>query len=274
MKITILGSGAWQGIPAPFCDCSICRQAIQQPFTKNSRMRPEIMIETEKGAFLLEVSPDIRTQSTRFRLPQVKNFFISHWHFDHMYGLHELLTWAKKSQEKPVVHCSAGTKEKIDREFSYIPLIVNVLQPYKKFALHGVTITPVPVYHMFNIDDSTPENKLNNAFGYILEHKHKRVAYLGDYYRIPKKTLKAIQDVDILIADGTYLLTEEYKEIKQNHFHGQEILDFVASTRAHRIYFHSISHLTGYTHDQMQKFLPVRHYISYDGMKINLKLDA
>ena len=229
------------------------------------------MIKTKKGIFLLEASPDIRVQSTRFRLPQVKNFIVSHWHFDHMYGLHELLTWMKKLEEKPVVHCSAGTKEKIDREFSYLPLTVHVLRPYEQFVLNDVIITPVPVYHMFNIDEDIPEDRLNNAFGYVLEHEHKRVAYLADYYRIPIKTQEAIHGVNALIADGTYLLTREYEHVKPNHIHGQDIFKFVARTRARRVYFHSISHLTGYTHEQMQKALPARHNISYDGMKINLK---
>lgn len=270
MKITILGSGAWQGIPAPFCSCAICAQAIENPTSKNYRTRPQILIATEMGAFLVEVSPDIRLQSTRFHIPQVKDFIVSHWHFDHMYGLHELLTWMKKLDEKPIVHCSAGTKEKIDKEFSYLPMQTHVFQPFETFMLYGVTITPVPVYHMFASDEAIQENMIANTFGYILVHNGRRMAYLADYYRVPPETEKAIHGVDVLIADGTYLQTQTYEQHKPNHLHGDDINRFTQSTQARKVYFHSISHLTQKTHEQMQAVLPPNHYISYDGLQISL----
>lgn len=60
MNITTLGSGAWEGIPAPFCTCTVCTLAVQDPSSKNNRTRPEFLIENEGGAFLMELSPDIR----------------------------------------------------------------------------------------------------------------------------------------------------------------------------------------------------------------------
>lgn len=90
MKTTLLGSGGWEGIPAPFCLCRVCAKAAQDPFGKEARTRPGLLIETAEGAFMLEVGPDIRVQSTRFGLPPIKHFFVSHWHFDHLYGLLEL----------------------------------------------------------------------------------------------------------------------------------------------------------------------------------------
>lgn len=269
MKVIILGSGAWQGIPAPFCSCAICTQATENPTSKNYRTRPEILIETNEGAFLLEVSPDIRLQSTRFHVPQVKDFVVSHWHFDHMYGLHELLTWMKKQETKPTVHCSAGTKEKIDQEFSYLPLQVSVRKPFETFVVCGVSITPVPVFHMFKNDEKVQEGAIANTFGYILEHSGKRVVYLADYYRVPPETLKAIQNVDVLIADGTYLQTDSFEKQKPNHLHGDDIMQFTQSVNAREVYFHSISHLTQRTHEQMQAALPQSHHISYDGLQIS-----
>lgn len=48
MKIKFLGSGGWEGIPAPFCDCRVCELA-RKSNSKNNRTRPEILIETKKG---------------------------------------------------------------------------------------------------------------------------------------------------------------------------------------------------------------------------------
>jgi len=270
MKLTILGSGAWEGIPAPFCSCTTCHTAIENPTSKNSRTRPQFLFETDAGKFLIEISPDIRLQSTRFKLPPITNFIVSHWHFDHMYGLHELLSWMKKLNKKPTLYCSAKTKEVINAEFGYLPLIVEVLPPFEQIILYDVRITPFPVYHMFGRDNDILEENLDNTYGYLLEYDNKKIAYLGDYYRIPKTSLEKIQNVDVLIADGTYLFTDEYKDLKSNHIHNEKILELTKRTHAKTVYYHSISHLTHKTHDELQKLLPASHFISYDGMEISL----
>lgn len=271
MKITVLGSGAWEGIPAPFCHCLICEQATKNSFDKNNRMRPCFMVETEKGSLLLEASPDLRIQSTRFNLPTIKHYIISHNHFDHMYGLKELHTWIKYSlQESPKVYVSPKTKESLDKEFGYLPLNKKELQPFESFNLFGITITALPVYHVRAQDESLSESAITNAYGFLLEANNKKFAYLGDYYKVPQESFKMIENIDILIADGTYLLTDAYRDIKPNHMHGNDILLFTKSTNAKKVYFHSISHLTHQSHEQLQRQLPDRHFLTYDGMEIFL----
>ncbi len=264
----VLGSGAWSGIPAPFCSCRVCVLAASGPASKNNRTRPQFLLENRGGSFLLEVSPDIRLQSATFGLPPIRDFVVSHWHYDHMYGLHELLTWMKQQPQKPTVHCSAKTAAMIEKEFSYLPLQVNVLRPLEPFTLFGVVITPLPVYHMFDRDDRLSGESLENTFGYLFEGDHTRVVYLADYYRIPQTTLQKIQGADAVIADGTYLLTDQYKEFKPNHLHGGDILRFTTSLGAKIVYYHSISHLTQKTHEELQQSLPTSHLITYDGMKL------
>lgn len=270
MKITVLGSGAWDGIPAPFCLCPVCRMAVKNPDSKNHRMRPQFLVESSQGAFFLEVSPDIRMQSAKFGLPALTDFVVSHWHFDHMYGLHELLTWTKKQPQKPTLHCSPKTKDVIKKEFSYLPLQVNTLRPYEPFTLCGIRVTPLPVYHMFARDNDIPEDKLENAYAYLLEEQGKHVAYLGDYYRLPAATFKKLQNIDVLIADGTYLFTDEYRTTKPNHIHNKDILSFTKKTHAKEVYYHSVSHLTGKKHEALQELLPPSHTLSYDGLEISV----
>ncbi len=269
MKFTIIGSGAWEGIPAPFCSCDVCSLAIKEPRSKNNRTRPQFLIEGTGGNFLLETSPDIRIQSTAFNATPITDFFVSHWHFDHMYGLHELLSWMKRLSQKPTIHCSTGTKEVIEKEFGYLPLKVNVLEPLKPFTIFGVVITPLPMYHMFNRDNEVPEELLRNSYAYLLESAGVKVAYLGDYYRVPQATLQKIQNADAIIADGTYLLTEKYKDSKPNHMHGEDILRFTSGLGAKTVYYHSISHLTCKTHEEFQKAMPTSHVIPYDGMEVS-----
>jgi len=278
MKLKILGSGAWEGIPVPFCNCKICESA-KKPNSKDNRTRPQILVETEKGQFLIEISPDIRIQSTKFNLPNISNFLISHWHFDHMYGLLELHAWAEfVLGQKPKLFCSQKTKEWLDQSFAHIPKEVVVVKPFEKFDLFGIKITPFPVYHMNWQDKDVKENDLDNTFGYVLEKNGKKAVYLADYYKMPNKYLELIKNSDVIIADGTYLFEEmfpdkpEQNNLKSDpdHLHGKQILDFASGLNAKRVIFHSIAHLTEKSHEELQKLTPKNMFISYDGMELEL----
>lgn len=215
---------------------------------------------------MLEVSPDIRLQSAKFQLTDITDFLVSHWHFDHLQGVKELHSWAKRLDQKLNIYCSLQTKNMIDKELNYIPIQTHVLQALKPFTLKGITITPLPVYHMHDEDDEAPEHSLNNVFGYIFEYNGRRVAYLADYYRVPEATIAAIQGVDILIADGTYLGTDEYKGIKHNHLHGNDIVNFTKRINAKEVFYFSISHTSRKSHEDLQQELPSSHFVAYDGM--------
>lgn len=268
MNITTLGSGAWEGIPAPFCSCRVCVLGKQEPVSKNNRTRPQFLFENDKKSFLLEVSPDIRLQSTRFDLPVITDFVVSHWHFDHMSGLFELHAWLKKIPEHATVHCSQKTADMIHRNLSHLPLDINILKPFKSYTLHGIVLTPLPVRHMFLEDEKIPDEALENTFAFIFEQGGKRVAYLADYYHIPRPSLEKLTNLDIAIADGTYILMNDLKNIKLNHLHGEDVLRLTESIGSKKTYFHSISHLTQKTHDEVQRALPPDHFATYDGERL------
>lgn len=277
MKLTLLGSGGWEGIPVPFCHCRVCVDATLNPLGKNARSRPEILVETDKGQFLIEVSPDIRLQSARFGLKEISHFLVSHWHFDHLYGLLELHAWSNFSMRgNIVIYCSKNTSDWMEKSFAHVPKKVRVLAPFEAFELMGVHITPFPVHHMHSKDTSSSEIASNNTFGYLLEHHGKKVAYLADYFELPPESIDLIQGSDVIIADGTYLLEEYFPEKPEqigekndsDHLHGQKIIDFIHSLHAKRVIFHSITHLSEKKHSEMVKLLPNGYEPGHDGLEI------
>lgn len=277
MKITMLGSGGWEGIPSPFCKCRVCESAKLGPLSKDYRTRPEILIEGGGGNFLIELSPDIRLQSTRFSLPLIKDFLISHWHFDHLYGILELHAWSKFVANKELnIYGSQKTSEWIEKTFGHIPKNIVTVEPYKSFVLYGINVTPIPVYHMQMRDEGVSENDLSNTFGYVLESEGKKIAYLADYYKIPERAIELIKGADVLIADGTYLLEDSFPDkptqngLKSDpdHIHGEHIFTFINSLEPKETIFHSITHLTDKTHVELQELLPPNFRISYDGMEV------
>mgnify|MGYP000178304101 CR=1 FL=1 len=127
-------------------------------------------------------------------------------------------------------------------------------------------------------DKDLKENELDNTFGYILNTNGKKAVYLADYYNLPNKSLELVKNSDIVIADGTCLFEElfpnksEQNNVKSDpdHLHGKQIIEFASNLNAKKVIFHSISHLTEKSHEELQKLLPKNMYISYDGMELNL----
>jgi glyoxylase-like metal-dependent hydrolase (beta-lactamase superfamily II) len=78
---------------------------------------------------------------------------VTHWHFDHLYGLFDLHAWAGNS---------------------------SINQDYT------VLIKPKNGY-MKTQDKDLEENKLENTFGFLLKEKNKKIVYLADYFKVPQK---------------------------------------------------------------------------------------
>lgn len=275
MKIKILGSGSWEGIPAPFCNCRICKDAISNPNSKNFRFRPCFEVINENKNFLIEISPDIRLQLAKFNVKKTNLFLVSHWHFDHMYGLLELDAYAK-FVEKPTIYCSKNTKEWLDKNFAHVKKDIIVVEPFKSFRLIGIKITPIPLYHMRKQDENLKEDELKNVFGFILESNEKRMAYLPCFFKLPEKSKESLRNLDTLITDGTFIFenlipkTNPYEPIKSDpdHLHGNQIFELIKELNPKKAILYHISDLTENTHNELQKLLPKNIELSFDGMEI------
>lgn len=279
MNITVLGSGCWEGTPAPFCECSVCTEATKNPLSIENRTRPEVLVETNEGKFLIELSPDIRTQVARHKTGPIDSFLLSHWHFDHLFGLYELHAWIELVLKKaPTIYCSEQAAEFIKENIGFIPTNLSVIRAYESFNVCGATITPLPVYHMYGADNDKHDTELDNTFAFLIEHEGAKVAYMADFYRVPARAEELLKGVDTVITDGTYLFEDQYpnkpyqNEIKAekdpDHLHGQNIISWASNLNAKQVVYHSIAHLPEKTHQELQDMLPEGHSISFDGMEI------
>lgn len=248
MKITMIGSGGWDGSPFPFST------------GKEKRTRPEFFVEGTDGNFMVEISPDIRTQSKG--LPKVFDFLVSHWHFDHLFGIFELDAYSLV-EETIRVYCSKETADWINNNCSHFPITVTILTPYKEFSLHGIKITPIPVVH-------TKDKE--GTFAFLFDDGKQRVAYLSDYYEISSESLTYLHKADVVIADGTYLFENKFDEKytklldDKNHLHGNDIITFAKQFK--NVIFHSISAHHGLSDAELHDLLPDTMSAGYDGCEI------
>jgi phosphoribosyl 1,2-cyclic phosphodiesterase len=282
MKIIVTGSGGWEGTPSPFCTCRICSAAQREPHGIESRAKPGFCVQTAAGRFFLEASIDFRAQISRFHLPAASDFLISHWHFDHMYGLFDLAAWVDLRMKGDVtVYGSRETVGRVTTTIGHVSFKTRELAPFETFTLAGVQVTPIPVQHMRAQDSRDPQSTLHNVFGYVLEADGFRVAYLADYYSLPEETVEVVRGADVVIADGTYLCEEHfpkdpYHEALTNdpdHLHGDEIFRELLKLRAQKYLFFSITHLSELRHAEIQKLLPQDMHLSFDGMVISKETD-
>ncbi|MFC2142814.1 MBL fold metallo-hydrolase [Candidatus Aenigmatarchaeota archaeon] len=277
MKIRVLGSGGWEGTPGPFAKDKISKMAWENPDKKEFRFRPCFEIENKNKSFLVEIPPDIRLISQKFNLPKINDFLVSHWHFDHMYGLLELDSWAYRN---PItIHCSQKTNDWLEKNFAHIKKEINVLKPLKEVKINGVEIIPFPIYHMSRFDKDLKEEELENTFGFVFD---KKIAYMADFYKIPEISKKFLKNIDVLITDGTFLfekeMPKEHPYLKRcdgrmfadpDHLHDDDIFKVIEEINPKKVVFHSISNILWKTHDEFQKMLPENMFASYDGMIID-----
>lgn len=83
MKIKYLGTAAYEGIPAMFCDCDVCKNAFKLG-GRNMRTRSSALINDD---LLIDFNPDTlyHYHKYRFDMGKIDNCLITHSHSDHFY---------------------------------------------------------------------------------------------------------------------------------------------------------------------------------------------
>ncbi len=82
MKVTFLGTAAYEGIPAQWCECQVCAKAWEKR-GKEVRRRTSYLIDDD---ILVDYGPDIAWQCIDFNvdLRQIDYMLITHPHSDHL----------------------------------------------------------------------------------------------------------------------------------------------------------------------------------------------
>lgn len=250
MKLTFLGSGCWQGIPAPFGDDSISKKV--EWGSKDFRFRTALHIETQnKKSIIVEATPDIRLQSWKFNLTKPDAILISHWHWDHLFGLLDLDWYASKNELK--VYGNVVTKQWYDDRMGHIKVDFQAFKSYESFQIDNIKITPLAVNHVEKTDGFLFED-VNNG---------KKFVYLPDLNGIPDQTANLIRNVDLIIVDATYLSSDINDD--PTHFSKDQIIPFLETLTAKEIILTSIGSYQGLTHADFEKQFP-QYTIAYDGL--------
>lgn len=116
-KVTILGSGTSTGIPTIGCQCDVC----QSSDPKDKRLRSSIYLETKNGQhFIVDTTPDLRTQVLRENIQHCDGAFITHEHADHIHGIDDLKPFGFKQSNPINIYTYKKCGDFLKNRFPYI----------------------------------------------------------------------------------------------------------------------------------------------------------
>lgn len=253
MRVTFLGTGTSQGIPIIGSDHPVCLSDD----SRDKRLRVSVLVEWDDFTYVVDCGPDFRYQMLRENVKKIDGIVFTHEHSDHVLGLDDIRPFYFRHGNIPIYAHKRVLKE-IKKRFEYVfkkenrypgaPEVIRNRIKNKSFKLHELEVVPVNGKH----------NDLQ-VFGF----KFKDFAYLTDMKTVSDKEIEKIKGVKILVINALRI------QPHQSHFNLEEALEFIEKVNPGKAYLTHISHLLGF-HQEVEKTLPKRVFLAYDGLKITI----
>jgi phosphoribosyl 1,2-cyclic phosphate phosphodiesterase len=259
MKLIFLGSGTSSGVPVVGCRCAVCTS----PDPRNKRTRPSVLLKTDRGNILIDASPELRLQLLRERVDRVDALLFTHYHADHIFGLDDVRVFHHVLQRALPVYAERAVQDVLRRSFGYVfdkwaarvpgggipKLELRTIDARRPFEVLGVPCAPIRLLHgRFRV--------LGFRFG--------NLAYCTDVNRIPRRSMRALEGLDVLILDALR------DRPHPTHFSVSESLEVVAQLRPRRCLLTHIAHELD--HAATNAALPAGVELAYDGLTIDFAL--
>ena len=248
VHVEVLGSGTSKGVPEPACLCDVCCSEAPE----DKRLRASILIKTHGLTFLIDASPDLRTQALRSGILDIDATLLTHQHYDHVGGLDDLRAYgADKAMpvfalpsvaddlRRPLAYCFRETP------YPGVPKISLHEIGKTPFYFQGVKIVPVHVMH---------------AAMPILGYRIGDFAYITDAKTVADSEIEKLQGVKVLIVNALR------RRSHFSHFNIEEALEFISKVKPEKAYLTHICHEMG-CHADVEKTLPENVHLAYDGLK-------
>jgi phosphoribosyl 1,2-cyclic phosphate phosphodiesterase len=254
MRVTFLGTGTSTGVPVVGCRCAVCTS--DDP--RNQRLRQSVKIEANGRHFLIDTTPDLRTQLLREPIPRLDFILYTHSHSDHLMGLDDVRPFNFRQRESVHAFASPATAKAIRRAFAYIWDGSQIGGGKPQLELHevdgpftheGIDIVPIPVRH----GDWT-----------ILGYRIGSFAYITDTNGIPDESLALLEGIDTLALDG---LRPSPKH--PTHFTIDEAVAAAARVAPRITYLIHLAHEVD--HATVEATLPENVRLAWDGMRLDFE---
>ena len=281
MKIHYLGTAAAERIPATFCNCRVCRDAIRLG-GKNIMTHSQVLLD---DTLLVDLSTDTWQHFLAMgkTLESVEHVLITHSHSDH-FSVDEFILRGTGSAKDPtagILNLYAGetvlgmirnrlsqfSEEK--RESIECRVKLHPIAYYKPFSVAGFTVTPLPAVHAGAED----------AHIFLIEKNGKAMFYGNDTgvfsEEIDEYLAENQKHVDLLSLDCTkgnqpftynHHMSMAEGRLIADRFFAKGILD-----SSSLLYYTHFSHNCQNTHDELAEIAKDYGFsITHDGCIVEL----
>ncbi|MFC5407092.1 MBL fold metallo-hydrolase [Cohnella soli] len=273
MKVRFLGTAAFEGIPAMFCGCELCKKAFELG-GKEIRTRTSVMLDDD---LKIDFPPDTFTHMVRERLDleAIRTLLFTHSHSDHLYAedLVARLPGYTRTADSPLpVYGNelvvTMIKAKLDAEGgAQGRYSLNRVRPYSRIELHDGFAVPLPVVH----------DPMETCLLYYIEKNGKAMLYGHDSGTFPDETWDWLKDkkLDLAILECTM----GHSPYRKSHMNIEAVLETNARLRddgilkdGGSVVVTHFSHNAQLLHTDFQAiFEPHGIQVAYDGMQLEIE---
>lgn len=271
MRVTYFGTGSYEAIPAPFCDCPVCENARVKK-GKEIRTRHCANIDCE---LQLDYSPDVFMQTLWYGLDvrKIRYLLITHGHYDHFD------TWRLDIRRSPFASANLPRLTVIGP-----PGVVEAIRNMEHFHQLGIDILQTTYYEPIVIDASTTitpltanhAQELGGGNLYHIARNNRQLLYAHDSGPFSEDVFewlsgKQMDAVSLDCAGALHGTNDTHMNIASCGDTVQRLLeDGSLKSEGIRIYSH-ISHLGGATHEQLEAESETHDWIpAFDGMSLQI----
>ena len=204
MKVSYLGTGAAEGIPALFCECEFCKRA--RAGKEKVRSRSQVVLD---GELSIDFPPDAFYHNAVFgtELSKIKYILVTHSHMDHFYaqdfilrgykyarGLNPLDIFGNAEALEVFEEC---TKREMREDIRSL-IRLHELKAFEPVSFGEWRAVPLKAKH-----------SSKDPFVFIIEKGGKRVLHLTDSGMLPEENFvyleKEAEPFDLITLDCTFL---------------------------------------------------------------------
>ncbi|MDU2420899.1 MAG: MBL fold metallo-hydrolase [Bifidobacterium scardovii] len=277
MHITQLGTAAAERIPGIFCECDLCRLALQRQ-GREIRTQCQAIVDDE---VLIDFPGDtyLHYLRDRFPLPSVRSLLVTHWHSDHFYGEDIAYRMGGYVISNPTEHMEVYGSETVhgfhERSFFLEQrhdeqrVAFTTVRPGDDFALHGAYRA-----HAF---EAAHGHHAGDCLFYSLTDGERTLLYAHDTGWFPDRTWEELERVgghyDYVSLDCNHALHGASLSMHMNFEDNLRVRDAmvrigVADDRTIFVANH-FSHNGRTTHKEMDEAARREGFLcAYDGMTV------
>ncbi|MBR7142672.1 MAG: hypothetical protein IKD06_03950 [Clostridia bacterium] len=273
MKIKFLGTAAAEGIPALFCNCRVCRNALEKR-GKEVKTRSQSIIDDK---ILIDFPADtyMHMLYNGLDLKTIHTCVFTHCHSDHLY---ERDFWCRNKgigneiEDVPlnvyVTHAGYEQCRKfVERNVFDGRVLLNEIHPFVPFEAEGYRFIPLKADH----------DPAADPVFYIIEHGDKTLLYANDTGIFPAETWEYLagygRRFDMVSYDCTGMILENCRQSHMSLSSNAEVHERLCqmglcdeNTVA---YVNHFSHNSRATHEELVEAADKYGFrVSYDGLEV------